>query len=51
MLTFLGSRGVDEDQDNRVPPFVMIIGFVCFMHVLGDRTHLPSYRITPREDL
>lgn len=53
MVTFSGhsSRGIDEDQDIEVHPFVMIIGFVCFMHVLGDGRHHPNHRIVPREDL
>lgn len=43
--------GIDQDQDIKVHPFVMIIGFVCFMHVLGDGRRHSSYRIVPREDL
>lgn len=45
------SGGIDEDQDIKKNPFVMIIGFVCFMHVLGDERHQPSHRIVLREDL
>lgn len=53
MLTVFGhsSGGIDEDQDIKMHPFVMIIGFVCFMHVLGDERHQPSHRIVLREDL
>lgn len=53
MLTFFGhsSREIDEDWDIKVHPFVTIIGFVCFMHVLSDGRHYPSHRIVPRENL
>lgn len=53
MLTFFGhsSGGIDEDQDIKMHLFVVILGFVCFMHVLGDEKHHPSHRTVPRENL